>query len=304
MKSSKSEFPESIPHLLTAHSHFQAAIPPRCESRVFKTLQNSKFRTMDRDHRRRFGQNFLDAETAELLASDIPLSPGDSILEIGPGHGALTGPLLSRGVPVTAVEIDRECVGILQEKFSANPHFHLVNQDFLKFPIDEWLRENPKPWLAGNLPYNVSTGIVAKVMPMLHKTHGFMCMVQYEVAERLCAEPHSRNYGSLSVWIRAHATGKILRKIGPEHFVPKPNVDSATILLSPRKDPLNAPAGFFDFVQLAFSQKRKVIANPLASRYEKKSVFEALELCGFSKNARAEELSPENLCELYIALNP
>ncbi|MEE3340755.1 MAG: rRNA adenine N-6-methyltransferase family protein, partial [Hallerella sp.] len=119
---------------------------------------------MDRDRRRRFGQNFLDVETANLLASDIPLSSEDSILEIGPGHGALTEPLLAQGVPVTAVEIDEECVAYLQNKFAENPNFHVVNQDFLRFPIDEWLKENPKPWLAGNLPYNVSTGIVAKVM--------------------------------------------------------------------------------------------------------------------------------------------
>ncbi len=258
---------------------------------------------MDRDHRRRFGQNFLDAETASLIASDIPLQPGDSILEIGPGHGALTEPLLSRGAPVTAVEIDRDCVEYLEKKFSGNPNFRIFNQDFLKFPFDEWLQKNPVPWLAGNLPYNVSTGIVAKVMPLLHKTRGFMCMVQHEVAERLCASPHSRNYGSLSVWIRAHATGKILREIGPEHFTPKPNVDSATVLLAPRPDPLEAPPGFFDFVTAAFSQKRKVIANALASKYEKASVFAALESCGFSANTRAEELSPEDLKKLFEALS-
>lgn len=257
---------------------------------------------MDRDHRRRFGQNFLDAETANLIASDIPLQPGDSVLEIGPGHGALTEPLLSRGTAVTAVEIDRECVEFLERKFAGNPNFRIVNQDFLKFPIDDWLRENSTPWLAGNLPYNVATGIVARIMPILRKTHGFMGMVQYEVAERLCAEPHSKNYGSLSVWIRAHATGKILRKIGPEHFVPKPNVDSATVMLSPRTDPLSTPPGFFDFVKLAFSKKRKVISNSLSEEYDKAKIFSALEKCRFPQNARAEELSPENLLDLFLSL--
>ena len=257
---------------------------------------------MDRDRRRRFGQNFLDVETANLLASDIPLSAGDSILEIGPGHGSLTEPLLAQGVPVTAVEIDEECVAYLKDKFAGYSNFHIVNQDILRFPIDEWVKENPKPWLAGNLPYNVSTGIVAKVMPLLKKTHGFMCMVQYEVAERFCAEPHSRNYGSLSVWIRAHATGKMLRKIGPEHFTPKPNVDSATVLLTPRPDPLDAPLDFFDFVQDAFSQKRKVITNSLSCRYEKAKIAQALERCEFAPTTRAEELSPEELLKLYEVL--
>lgn len=254
---------------------------------------------MDRDRRRRFGQNFLDAETANLIASDIPLETGNSILEIGPGHGALTEPLLSRGVPVTAVEVDEECVAVLREKFSGNSNFRIVNRDILRFPMDEWLKSNPKPWLVGNLPYNISTGIVAKVMPLLKKTHGFMCMVQEEVAERFCAEPHTRNYGSLSVWIRAHAEGKILRRIGPEHFTPRPNVRSATVLLTPLDEPLDAPPDFFEFVQEAFSQKRKVIANSLSKRFDKSSVFKALERSGLSPNTRAEELFPEELLELY-----
>ena len=257
---------------------------------------------MDRDRRRRFGQNFLDKETAHLLAADIPLSGDSAILEIGPGHGALTEPLLSRGVSVTAVEIDEECVKVLQEKFASRSNFHIVNQDFLRFPIDDWLKENPKPWLAGNLPYNVSTGIVAKVMPLLKKTHGFMCMVQKEVAERFCAEPHTRHYGSLTVWIRAHATCKMLRKIGPEHFTPRPNVESATVLFTPLSEPLNAPPKFFEFVQAAFSQKRKVITNSLASKYDKIDVVHALDACGLSTNTRAEELFPEELLAIYQIL--
>lgn len=257
---------------------------------------------MDRDRRRRFGQNFLDAETAAQIASDIPLAAGESVLEIGPGHGALTEHLLRQGIPVTAVEIDSECVEVLREKFSGNPNFHIVNQDILKFPFDDWIRENPAPWLAGNLPYNIATGIVANVMPLLAKTRGFMCMVQLEVAERFCAEPHTRSYGSLSVWIRAHADGKILRKIGPEHFTPRPNVDSATVMLTPRKDPLKAPPEFFDFVQTAFSQKRKVITNALSARFEKSKIFEALEISGLSLQTRAEELSPEELLALFQIL--
>ena len=130
-----------------------------------------------------------------------------------------------------------------------------------------------------------------------------MCMVQYEVAERFCAAPHSRNYGSLSVWIRAHAKCKMLRKIGPEHFTPRPNVDSATVLFTPRPDPLEAPAEFFDFVQAAFSQKRKVITNSLSQKYEKEKISSALEKCGFSSNTRAEELSPEALLTLYQTLS-
>ncbi|MCK9183000.1 MAG: 16S rRNA (adenine(1518)-N(6)/adenine(1519)-N(6))-dimethyltransferase RsmA [Fibrobacteraceae bacterium] len=254
---------------------------------------------MDRERRRRFGQNFLDKQTADLIASDLPLSDGESILEIGPGHGALTEPLLSRGFPLTAVEIDEECVAFLKEKFTDKPDFSIVNQNFLQFPLEAWLEKNPKSWLTGNLPYNISTGIVSKIMPILKRTKGFMGMVQYEVAKRFCAEPHSSDYGSLSVWVKAHAEGRILRKIGPEHFTPRPNVDSATVLLLPLEHPLEAPPDFFTFVQAAFSKKRKLIVNSLSNSYGKSEAFAALEKCGFSMSTRAEELSPQELLNLY-----
>src|SRR5574344_1683236 len=150
------------------------------------------FAYMDRARRRKFGQNFLDAPTAELIAGDLPAAPGESILEIGPGHGALTEHLLRRGNPLTAVEIDPECVEFLKNKFAGVPDFSVVNADILDFDMDAWIAGHGKPWLTGNLPYNVSTAIVAKLMPLLRKTCGFMGMVQFEVAERFCALPGTR----------------------------------------------------------------------------------------------------------------
>ncbi len=258
---------------------------------------------MDRTRRRRFGQNFLDDSTAQMIAGDLPLLVGEAILEIGPGHGAMTTHLLTYGNPLTAVEIDPECVELLQKKFAHVPNFSIVNEDILKFDMDRWILEHGKPWLTGNLPYNISTAIIANLMPLLHKTCGFMGMVQWEVAKRLCAVPHTSDYGSLSVWVSAHAESRILRKIGPEHFTPKPNVDSATILLTPLDKPLEAAPEFFEFVQTCFSQKRKRITNCLVGAFEKSVVFAALESLDFSENTRAEELSPEQFLNLYNALN-
>lgn len=257
------------------------------------------FAYMDRARRRKFGQNFLDAPTAELIAGDLPAAPGESILEIGPGHGALTEHLLRRGNPLTAVEIDPECVEFLKNKFAGVPDFSVVNADILDFDMDAWIAGHGKPWLTGNLPYNVSTAIVAKLMPLLRKTCGFMGMVQFEVAERFCALPGTSSYGSLSVWVSARAQGRILRKIGPEHFTPRPNVDSATVLLTPLADPLEAPAAFYDFVRAGFSQKRKRLANSLSGTVEKTKVLAALERLGLSENTRAEELSPQRFLDLY-----
>ena len=124
-------------------------------------------------------------------------------------------------------------------------------------------------------------------------------MVQFEVAERFCALPGTSSYGSLSVWVSARAQGRILRKIGPEHFTPRPNVDSATVLLTPLADPLEAPAAFYDFVRAGFSQKRKRLANSLSGTIEKTKVLAALERLGLSENTRAEELSPQRFLDLY-----
>lgn len=254
---------------------------------------------MDRARRRKFGQNFLDVPTAKMIAGDLPAKASEAVLEIGPGHGALTEHLLDRGLDITAVEIDDQCVAVLQEKFKGRENFHIENIDFLKFDLQAFLNAHEKPWVTGNLPYNVSTAIVAGLMPRLHMTKGFMGMVQLEVAERICASPCSSNYGSLSVLVSAFADTQILRKIGPEHFTPRPNVDSATMLLTPREKPLEVPEGYFDFVRAAFTQKRKTLANSFGKAYNKKKIQEAIELLDYPATVRAEELSPERFLEFY-----
>ena len=234
-----------------------------------------------------------------MIAGDLPAKASEAVLEIGPGHGALTEHLLDRGLDITAVEIDEQCVAILQEKFKGRENFHIENIDFLKFDLQAFLNAHEKPWVTGNLPYNVSTAIVAGLMPRLHMTKGFMGMVQLEVAERICASPCSSNYGSLSVLVSAFADTQILRKIGPEHFTPRPNVDSATMLLTPREKPLEVPEGYFDFVRAAFTQKRKTLANSFGKAYNKKKIQEAIELLDYPATVRAEELSPERFLEFY-----
>ena len=256
---------------------------------------------MDRARRRKFGQNFLDVPTAQMIAGDLPAEVGEAVLEIGPGHGALTEHLLDRAVQLTAVEIDEQCVEFLQQKFQGRENFSIVNIDFLKFDLQSFLEEHEKPWVTGNLPYNVSTAIIAGLMPRLHMTKGFMGMVQLEVAERICAAPCSSNYGSLSVLVSAFANTQILRKIGPEHFTPKPNVDSATMLLTPREDAIQAPDGFFDFVRTAFTQKRKTLANSFGRNYDKKKIQSTIELLDWPTTIRAEELSPEQFLNFYKA---
>ena len=241
----------------------------------------------------------MDRPTAMAIAGDLPAQSGESVLEIGPGHGALTEHLLERGLDLTAIEIDEQCVTVLNEKFATYSNFSVENIDFLKFDLNGFLETHQKPWVTGNLPYNVSTAIIAGLMPRLYLTKGFMGMVQLEVAERICASPCTSQYGSLSVLVSAYADTQILRKIGPEHFTPKPNVDSATMLLIPRSDPLQAPDGFFDFVRNAFTQKRKTLTNSFGRTYDKEKIQQAIELLDLPQTIRAEELSPERFLELY-----
>ena len=112
---------------------------------------------MDRARRRKFGQNFLDTPTAQMIAGDLPAKANEAVLEIGPGHGALTEHLLDRAVELTAVEIDEQCVEFLLQKFQGRSNFHIENIDFLKFDLQAFLDTHEKPWVTGNLPYNGSS---------------------------------------------------------------------------------------------------------------------------------------------------
>lgn len=257
---------------------------------------------MDRNHRRRFGQNFLDDAMALAIASDLPVKSGQPILEIGPGHGALTRHLLQRTEALTAVEIDPECAELVARTFAGRP-ITVINQDFMKFDLDSWCEAHPESWAAGNLPYNVATGILVRLVERIEKFSGVMAMVQYEVALRLCAQPCSSDYGSLSVFVAAHCDRKLLRKIGPEHFTPKPNVDSATVLLTPRKPIMATPPGFFEFVQACFAHKRKRLSNSLTGPWTKTQIMDAISGLGLGEHTRAEELSPEVFLDLYRSLH-
>lgn len=222
--------------------------------------------------RRRFGQNFLDVEMSKKIADDLPCSAQDEILEIGPGHGALTEWLLPKCSSLTAVEIDNFCIPKLQEKFKKEKNFNLIHKNFLQFEIEKWIEEHPGAWLAGNLPYNMATAIITRILPHISKTKGCMFMVQLEVAERITAAAGSKSYGSLSVFCSCYAASRILRIIKPEHFNPRPKVNSATIFMETLEKPVNLKEDFFKFIKTAFSQKRKTLANSLSGFMIKKNL--------------------------------
>jgi 16S rRNA (adenine1518-N6/adenine1519-N6)-dimethyltransferase len=252
--------------------------------------------------RRRFGQNFLDREISKKIADDLPCSMQDCILEIGPGHGALTEWLLLKCSNLTVVEIDDFCIPKLKEKFKYCKNFNLIHKNFLQFDIEEWVGKHPDSWIAGNLPYNMATTIIMRILPYISKIKGCMFMTQFEVAQRITAYAGSKSYGSLSVFCACHAKSRIVKVISPEHFSPKPKVNSATIILEPLKKPLHPDGKFFEFVKAAFSQKRKTLANSLSAHCSKEKIILVLKDLHFSENTRAEELSLENLVAIHYRL--
>jgi 16S rRNA (adenine1518-N6/adenine1519-N6)-dimethyltransferase len=252
---------------------------------------------MDRAKRRAYGQNFLvSTEVPRMIVGDLPIKTHDCVLEIGPGEGALTIELLHRGANVTAIEIDAQCVELLQIKFAQKP-FQVVHQDFLTVDLPTILKQTQALWIVGNLPYNRATGIIEKILPFLHLLKGCMFMVQLEVAQRICANPGCKDYGSLTTAIQMYAQAQMLHTIGPEHFHPRPKVQSATFMLTPHtqpqiyRDPTMEP-----FIRNCFRQKRKNLLNCLEPFYSKDLVRQALATLGKTPHARAEELS---LAEFY-----
>jgi 16S rRNA (adenine1518-N6/adenine1519-N6)-dimethyltransferase len=249
--------------------------------------------------RRRFGQNFLDEEMSKKIAEDFPCAMQDCILEIGPGHGALTQWLLPKCSSLTAVEIDNFCIPKLQEKFKNSKNFNLIHKNFLQFDIETWLNEHSNSLIIGNLPYNMATAIITHILPHISKTKGCMFMIQFEVAERITAKAKNRSYGSLSVFCACYANSRIVRLIGPEHFNPKPKVNSATIMLEPLEKPIYTNSDFFKFVKIAFMQKRKTLANSLSIHYNKEKTISILKKLHFTENTRAEELSLNDFVSIY-----
>lgn len=258
--------------------------------------------TFDRERRRKFGQNFLNNPTlTRAIAGDLPAKAGDLVVEIGPGHGALTEFLLERQLRVRAFDIDGECVSLLKKKF-AGRDFEANHQNFLEADLEPYADQNA--WLAGNLPYNVGTTIVTKSMEQLSRFGGAMFMLQLEVIERMAARPGTKEFGSLSVFCQGHAHVKILRKVDPENFSPKPNVMSATALFLPKPASEVPPPEFFEFSYQAFRQKRKTLQNNLGELYPKAAIAAALVDLGLNPASRGEELDVETFRALWTALEP
>jgi 16S rRNA (adenine1518-N6/adenine1519-N6)-dimethyltransferase len=217
--------------------------------------------------KKRFGQHFLEPAWADKVIGAIAPQPTDRFLEIGPGPGALTMRLAPLVQHLTAVEIDRDLVAALAARLAAN--VTLIEADFLELDL-RILRESAPLRVAGNLPYNVSTPILFRLLAA-HRDQALLIdatlMLQREVAERLRAHPGTKDYGVLSILVQLHADVTPLLLLPPGAFRPVPKVHSAVVRLRfrPPAVPLPDEPLFQDMVRSMFTQRRKMVGNALAA---------------------------------------
>jgi 16S rRNA (adenine1518-N6/adenine1519-N6)-dimethyltransferase len=243
--------------------------------------------------RHRFGQHFLhDPAVIERILAALAIRPGDHLVEIGPGRGALTERLLARGdCTLDAIEIDRDLAARLAERCAHSKQCALHVGDALQFDFAALARSRGgKLRVVGNLPYNISTPLLFHLLQFTHVICDATVMLQREVVARLAATPGGREYGRLTVMLAPVAAVEWLFDVGPGAFQPPPRVWSAVARLSVRATPLFAvtPA-YARVVAAAFAQRRKTLRNALSQLLSR----EEISACGIDPGARPETLPPQ-----------
>ncbi|MGD0627949.1 MAG: 16S rRNA (adenine(1518)-N(6)/adenine(1519)-N(6))-dimethyltransferase RsmA [Terracidiphilus sp.] len=255
----------------------------------------------------RLGQNFLnDTQAIERIAGSLGDLAGRTVVEIGPGAGAITSALVARAAHVIAVELDPGLAAHLRNEFPAEK-LTVYRQDVLAFDFAGAAAQAGHPLLVfGNLPYYVTSQILLKLAASHASIDRAVLMVQREVADRITASPNSRDYGLLSVTVQLYGPATELFTLPPSAFSPPPDVHSTVFRwrFAPRFAGLNVEeASFIPFVRKVFAQKRKTLSNNLrAAGIAPSSITSALAQAGIDPRARAEELSIEALAALWNAL--
>lgn len=248
---------------------------------------------------RRLGQHFLIRKSIlQRIAVEVCPEGEPLVIEIGPGKGALTEHLLTRAARVVAIETDAQLAEHLAKKFDGVPNLSLVLGDVLETDLGQW---GPAV-VAGNLPYYITSPILSKVLGLGSLLRDAVFLVQREVADRLTAQPGSRQYGFLTVKTKLFTEPEILFVVPPSAFRPPPKVHSAVVRVRPhsgsRQWGIEDPERFLEFAGRCFRLKRKTIRNNLVSSYGKAPLETFPEA-----SLRAEQLSIAQLAALYHRLN-
>ena len=250
--------------------------------------------------RKRFGQNFLhDSQVIDHIVEAIDPRPEQSLVEIGPGRGALTAPLLEACGRLDAIEIDRDLAADLRTRFG-KAGLVLHEADALKFDFAALAgTRGQRLRVIGNLPYNVSTPLLFHLLQAHASITDLHIMLQREVIERICAQPDSGDYGRLTVMLAPWVVAEHLFDVGPGAFRPAPKIWSAVARLIVRETPaFPVDARFARVVAAAFSQRRKTLRNALRQLLD----AEAIAACGIDPGARPETLTPAQFGALASAI--
>lgn len=238
--------------------------------------------------RKRFGQNFLRSpHIIQQILTAINARPKDQLIEIGPGLGVLTKPLLEQLNHIDVIEIDRDLAGQLAGSLGDSQKLTIHVQDVLHFDFNVF--STKKMRIVGNLPYNITTPLIFHLLKFEQHIQDMHFMLQKEVVDRLCAEPNSKDYGRLSIMAQYHCETEYLFSVDPSAFYPPPKVNSAFVRLVPRPFPITATniTLLQAITRDAFNQRRKTLSNAFKS-YLNTQDFIALNL---NKTLRPENLS-------------
>jgi 16S rRNA (adenine1518-N6/adenine1519-N6)-dimethyltransferase len=264
-----------------------------------------------REHRprKRFGQNFLhDPGTIQRIISAVRPAPGQHLVEIGPGRGALTAGLLEAAGALDVIELDRDLVGPLAERLGHLGRLRVHQADALRFDLCSLLTDGSESGagarlrIIGNLPYNISTPLLFRFLDQAACIRDLHLMLQREVVERMAAEPCQKIYGRLSVMVQSRCRVERVLTVGPGAFTPAPKVDSAVVRLVPQEPPpvlIEDPALHARLVAAAFAQRRKRLSNSLRGIAD----AELIASCELDPGSRAEQLGIADFARLANAVS-
>lgn len=258
---------------------------------------------------KKFGQNFLiDTHVLDKIIRAAGITKDDMVLEIGPGIGTMTQYLAEAAGKVTAVEIDKNLIPILEDTLSEYENVTVINEDVLKLDIrklaDEENQGRPIKVVA-NLPYYITTPIIMGLFENHVPMESITVMVQKEVADRMQTGPGSKDYGALSLAVQYYAEPYIVANVPPNCFMPRPRVGSAVIRLTCHKQPpveVKDEKLMFDIIRASFNQRRKTLANGLKNSdkftYSREEIDEAIQSLGKGASVRGEALTLEEFAAL------
>lgn len=251
---------------------------------------------------KRLGQHHLvDAHAIDRALSPLALSPGETVVEIGPGLGALTEPLAQRGAHVIAVELDRKVAELLRQRLQLYPQVNVVCQDILAYA---WPHTQPVT-VVGAIPYQVTSDILVMLCAQRARVAQALLIIQKEVAARLSAAPSTKAYGRLSLLVQYAWQVKRVCEIPRTAFFPVPRVDSTCVQLLPHLSPpvaVRDETAMFALIKAGFGQRRKTLLNSAKAAYPELS--QALARAGLSPTIRAEALSLAEFAALANELSP